>query len=191
MVAQPNRSYMSVEEYLTLEESSVETHYEYIDGVAYMLAGGRLSHSRIKLNFAVLLSNLLHGSSCHVFDSDAHVRLAEKRYVFPDVTVTCDPRDEGTDDVIRYPRLIVEVLSPSTEVYDRDQKFAYYRACPTVEEYVLVNTRYQSIEVRRRGKTHFWELAFFGPGDSVELNSIDVSIPIEAIYESVTLSDTQ
>ncbi len=189
MVAQPNRSYMSVEEYFALEDSSSETHYEYIDGVAYMLAGGRLSHSRIKLNLAVLLSNLLQGSACQVFDSDAQVRLSEKRYVFPDVTVTCDPRDEGTDDAIRYPRLIVEVLSPSTEVYDRDQKFAYYRACSTVEEYVLVNTRYQSIEVRRRGKNQFWELAFFGPGDQVELNSIDVSISIESIYENATLSD--
>lgn len=189
MVAQPNRSFMSVEEYLALELSNSDIHYEYIDGVAYMLAGGRLSHSRIKLNFAVLLSNLLRGSACQVFDSDAHVRLSEKRYVFPDVTVTCDSRDEDTDDAIRYPRLIIEVLSPSTEVYDRDQKFAYYRACPTVEEYVLVNTRYQSIEVRRRGKSQFWELAFFGPGDQVELNSIDVSIPIEAIYENAILSD--
>ncbi len=189
MVAQPNRSYMSVEEYLALDQSSSEIRYEYIDGMAYMLAGGKLSHSRIKLNFAVLLSNALHGSSCQVFDSDAHVRLSEKRYVLPDVTVTCDPRDEDTDDAIRYPRLIVEVLSPSTEVYDRDQKFTYYRACPTIEEYVLVNTRRQSIEVRRGGNSKFWELAFFGPDDQVELNSINVSIPIQAIYENAMLSE--
>ncbi len=189
MVAQPDRLHMSVGEFLALDRSNPEVRYEYIDGMAYMLAGGKLSHSRIKLNFAVLLSNLLRDSECNVFDSDAYVRLAEKRYVLPDVTVTCDPRDEDTDDAIQYPRLIVEVLSPSTEVYDRDRKFTYYRACPTIEEYVLVNTERQSVEVRRRGQSRFWELAFFGPGEQVELASLGLSISIEAIYQNTRVTE--
>lgn len=189
MVAQPDRLHMSVEEFLALDRSNPEVRYEYVDGMAYMLAGGKLSHSRIKLNIAVLLSNLLRDSGCNVFDSDAYVRLAEKRYVFPDVTVTCDPRDEDTDDAIQYPRLIVEVLSPSTEVYDRDRKFAYYQACPPLEEYVLVNTERQSVEVRRRGQSRFWELAFFGSGEQVELRSLNLSIPIKAIYRNTRVTE--
>ncbi len=190
MVAQPDRLHLSIEEFLALDRSNPEVRYEYIDGMAYMLARGKLSHSRIKLNFAVLLSNLLRDSSCNVFDSDAYVRLAEKRYVLPDVTVTCDQRDEDTDDAIQYPRLIIEVLLPSTEVYDRDRKFTYYRACPTVEEYVLVNTEHQSIEVRRRrGQSRFWELAFFGTGEQVELRSLNISIPVEAIYRNARVPE--
>ena len=189
MVAQPDRLYLSIEEFFALDRSNPEVRCEYIDGMVYMLAGGKLSHSRIKLNFAVLLSNLLRDSSCNVFDSDAYVRLAENRYVLPDVTVTCDPRDEDTDDAIQYPRLIVEVLSPSTEVHDRDRKFSYYRACPTIQEYVLVNTEHQSIEVRRRGQSRFWELAFFGPGEQVELNSLVISVSVNAIYRNTRVPE--
>ncbi len=138
MTASPNRLTMSVEEYLALDRNSTETRYEYIDGHVTMMAGGTLDHATISLNMASTLRGLLRGSSCRVFALDARVRLSATRYVLPDVTVSCDGRDQGRIDVIQYPHLIVEVLSPSTEDYNRGRKFTYYRECPTIQEYVMV-----------------------------------------------------
>ncbi|MBV8695152.1 MAG: Uma2 family endonuclease [Ktedonobacteraceae bacterium] len=185
MVAQPYRLLMSVDEYLALERSSSEERYEFIDGYAYMLAGGTADHSIIKQNIASLIRNQLRGSPCRVYDSDMKVRLSEKRYVYPDVSVTCDPRDRGRVDIVQSPRLIVEVLSPSTEAKDRGKKFSYYRACPTVEEYVLVDTQQKSIEVYQREQHPFWKLSPFGPGDEVVLTSLGISFPLASVYEDV------
>ncbi len=191
MVAQPSRSKMSVEAYLTLDRNSIEKRYEFIDGSVYMLAGGTLVHARISANLIRELGNALRNGSCNVYTSDARVRLSEKRYVYPDITVTCDPRDEAGDDILLYPRLVIEVLSKSTEAYDRGDKFDFYRSCPTIEEYVLVNTQRMAIEVYRREQHPFWRLSPFKVDDIVELVSIDISIPITAIYENVKLSEEQ
>ncbi|MBV9708519.1 MAG: Uma2 family endonuclease [Chloroflexi bacterium] len=185
MVAQPHRLLMSVDEYLALERSSSEERYEFIDGYAYMLAGGTADHSIIKQNIASLIRNQLRGSPCRVYDSDMKVRLSEKRYVYPDVSVTCDSRDRGRVDIVQSPRLIVEVLSPSTEAKDRGKKFSYYRACPTVEEYVLVDTQQKSIEVYQREHHPFWKLSPFGPDDEVVLISFGISFPLASVYEDV------
>ena len=185
MVAQPSRSPMSVQDYLTLDRNSAEVRYEFIDGYAYMLAGGTADHSTIKQNIAYLIRNQLRGGTCRVYDSDMKVRVSETRYLYPDVSVTCDPQDRGQVDIVQSPRLIIEVLSPSTEAKDRGKKFGYYRACPTIEEYVLVDTQRQSIEVYRREQAPFWRLSPFGPGDQVVLESLGVSFPLAGVYEDV------
>ena len=187
MVAQPYRTRMSVEDYLTLDRDSVDTRYEYIDGYAYMMSGGTLNHSTISINVTSLFRNLLRDSSCRVYNSDARVRISAMRYVYPDATISCDERDRGTGDIIHFPGLIVEVLSPSTEAYDRGQKFIYYRSCPTIMEYVLVDTQHQAIDVYRRASANLWTLHLFGPGDQVELASINISFPITTLYENATL----
>lgn len=189
MVAQPSRSKMSVEEYLAFDRDSRENRYEFIDGSVYMLAGGTLTHARIIANSIRELGNALRNGSCSVYTSDARVRLSEKRYVYPDITVTCDARDEDGNDILLYPRLVIEVLSKSTEAYDRGDKFDFYRSCPTIEEYVLVNTQRMAIEVYRREQHPFWRLSPFKVDDIVELVSIGVSLPIAAIYENVKLSE--
>ena len=125
MVTQPHRTPMSVEDYLALDRNSVDARYEYIDGYAYMMSGGTLNHSTISINVTSLLRNLLRDGACRIYNSDARVRISAARYVYPDATVSCDERDRGTGDTIYFPRLIVEVLSPSTEAYDRGQKFIY------------------------------------------------------------------
>ena len=187
MVAQPHRTLMSVEDYLTLDRNSIDTRYEYIDGYAYMMSGGTLNHSTISINVTSLLRIKLHNTSCRVYNSDARVRISAARYVYPDATISCDERDRGTGDTIYFPRLIVEVLSPSTEAYDRGQKFIYYRSCPSIIEYVLVDTQHQAIDVYRRASENLWTLHLFGPGDQVELASIDARFPIVAFYEGITL----
>ena len=93
------------------------------------------------------------------------------------------------DDIVLSPRLVVEVLSFSTEAYDRGQKFIYYRTCPTIEEYVLIDTKLQAVDVYRRASPALWTLHLFGPGDQVQLASLNITFPSSALYENVTLPD--
>ncbi len=189
MVAKPDRLMMSVEDYLALERNSVEARYEFIDGYVYIPAGGTADHSTISINVTSLLNNLLRGSPCRVYNSDLKVRLSQRRYVYPDASVSCDQRDRGSIDTVQFPRLIIEVLSTSTEAYDRGRKFAFYRACSSVQEYVLVDTQRQAVEVYRRKTDTLWTLHPFGPGDQVELASLSLSFPIAALYENVMLPE--
>ena len=148
-------------------------------------AGGTADHSSISIN----LTSLLRSSHCRVYNSDLKVRLSQKRYVYPDASVSCDQRDRGSSDTVQFSRLIVEVLSSSTEAYDRGRKFAYYRACPTIQEYVLIDTQRQAVEVYRRQSDTLWTLHPFGPGDQVDLASLSLSFPISSLYENVELPE--
>jgi Uma2 family endonuclease len=191
MAVEPHRSLMSVENYLTLDRSSIEARHEFIDGHVYLLAGGTANHSIIGVNIISILHRLLRDGPCRIFNSDLRVRLSETRYVYPDATVSCDPRDRGQVDTLQYPRLAVEVLSPSTEAYDRGRKFGYYRTCPTLQEYVLVDSQRQSIEVYRRESESLWTLHPFGPDDEVELASLGVHFPIADAYQDAVLPDEE
>src|SRR5258708_390573 len=147
MAVDPHRLFMSVEEYLELDGNGLDARYEYIDGVVTMLAGGTTNHSRISVNMVSLLQATLRGSPCEVFNSNLRVSISSTRYVLPDASVSCDPHDlEGENDIIYSPRVIVEVLSPSTEATDRGKKFRYYQSCPSIQEYVLISTQEQAIE---------------------------------------------
>lgn len=189
MVAQPHRLSMSVEDYLTLDRSSLEARYEYIDGYAYLMSGGTANHSAISINVTSLLRSLLRGSPCRVYNSDLRVRLSEMRYVYPDASVSCDERDRGQIDIVYSPSLVVEVLSPSTEAYDRGRKFGYYRSCPTIQEYVLVDTQQQLVEVYRRARENLWTLHAFDQGERVYLASLDISFLVDDLYEDVSLTE--
>ncbi len=189
MVAERHQTPMSVEDYLTLDRTSLEARYEFIDGHAYLLAGGTANHSIIGVNITSTIHRLLSDSPCRIYNSDMRVRLSETRYVYPDAIVSCDAQDRGQIDTIHYPRLAIEVLSPSTEAYDRGRKFGYYRACPTMQEYVLVDTQRQAIEVYRRETDALWTLHPFGPGDDVELASLGVHFPIAEAYRDVVFPD--
>jgi len=178
---------MTVQEYFQLEQSNPETCYEYIDGYVTMLADGTLNHATIAANVIITLGTLLRGSPCRVFTSDARVHLSEQRYVYPDASVSCDEQDRGESNVIHTPRLIVEVLSPSTEAYDRGRKFAYYRNCPSIQEYLLIDSQQQAVELYRREKQTFWTFQEFDLGDTVELASIRVQFPVNALYDNVLL----
>ncbi len=184
-MALPHHPLMTVEDYFELDRTSTETRYEYIDGYVRMPAGGTANHATIGVNVTSTLRRLLRGSPCRVYNSDLRVRISETRYVYPDASVSCDERDRGQSDMVRSPRLIVEVLSPGTEAYDRGRKFAYYRERPTIQEYVLIDTQRQAVEVFRREKNSFWTFHAFGPGDEVELVSVHVRVSVDDIYEDV------
>ena len=114
------------------------------------------------------------------------VRVSEKQYFHPEVTVSCDPYDRGTAAVIRSPRLVVEVLSPSTEARDRGRKLQCYLACPTIEEYVLVDARSIRIEIYRKEQKK-WVYEAFEVEDEVEFTTLNVRFSIEDAYEDVIL----
>jgi Uma2 family endonuclease len=124
MVAIPDRSYMSPEEFLEWEEQQ-DIKYEYINGEVFAMTGGTIPHTTIALNLAAGLKNHLRGGKCRPFMADAKVGISgNSPFHYPDVMVSCDQRDKQAIKFIQFPCLIVEVLSPSTEAYDRGESFS-------------------------------------------------------------------
>ncbi len=185
-MAQRKYSVMSVEDYLVLNRNSKDTRYEYLDGEIRMLAGGSPDHSIIIANLTAAIKGPLKGSQCRVYNSDVQLKLSEKRYVFPDITISCDERDRNQKETIRYPRVVVEALSPTTEATDRGKKAAYYRACPTIQEYVMVDSEEIFVEVHRREEGR-WTINTFELGDTITLESLGIQFPIEDAYEGASL----
>ncbi|WP_424103491.1 Uma2 family endonuclease [Moorena producens] len=187
MVASYHREYMTPEAYLDWEEKQ-ELNYEYIDGEVYAMTGGTIPHGTIALNLATALKSHLGGGSCRPFIFSVKVGVSEKGpFHYPDVMVTCDQRDSNALKVIYHPCLIAEVLSPSTEAFDRGRQFANYRRIKTLEEYLLIDTQQITIECFRRNPQGKWELNPYTEGEEIQLTSIDFSCPISLIYENVTV----
>jgi Uma2 family endonuclease len=175
---------ISVDDYLILDDNSKSARYEYLDGELRMLAGGSTYHAAIMMNLSGIFHRELRGSPCRAYGSDMRLRLSETRSVYPDIAITCDKRDHVLSNMIHHPTLVIEVLSPGTEVVDRIKKFAYYRECPTIQEYMLVDSRRVQIEVCSRddGK---WTLATYRVGDEVVLESLDIRFPVNEVYEGL------
>ncbi|NJM57029.1 MAG: Uma2 family endonuclease [Synechococcales cyanobacterium RU_4_20] len=176
---------LTPEEYFIWEEQQLHRH-EYLKGEVYAMSGGTLNHSEIALNFGAVLKAHMRGRGCKVLNSDARVNIFETRdYVYPDLSVTCDDRDRTTKQFITYPCLVIEVLSPSTEAYDRGNKFKLYRQNPNLQEYMLVDSEAIAVELFRRMAQDTWQILNYQAGDCIELKSVDLTVPIEAIYEDI------
>ena len=184
--------WISPEEYLEIDRASTDVKYEYMDGQMYAMAGGTVNHAEIALNLIIALREHLGDGPCHAFSSDVRVQVAEEKYYYPDATVSCNPEDwqQGANDIVRTPRLVVEVLSPSTESFDRGKKFRTYQACPSIEEYVLIRTAYQEGEIFNR-QGDIWTYRRFGPGQEVELLSIGLTIPLAALYRRTDVPEQE
>jgi Uma2 family endonuclease len=190
MIALPQSS-LSPEAYLQLEQQS-QTKHEYINGAVYAMAGASDAHVTIAGNlFARLLSHL-RGSGCRVYIADMKVRILDRNcFYYADVMVTCNPQDQTTPTYKQFPKLIVEVLSGSTEAFDRGDKFADYQTLESLEEYVLINTRHQRIECFRRNSGGRWLLQTYTQATPrFELQSVDFADSLAAIYEDVILEPT-
>ncbi|MCP2730420.1 Uma2 family endonuclease [Limnofasciculus baicalensis] len=185
MVVSKDYFYISPEDYLEGEKMSPIKH-EYIRGEIYAMAGGSDAHATIGGNLFALLRNHVRGSGCRAYASDMKVRIeAANCFYYPDVMVTCDERDRTPDDFKCYPRLIVEVLSPSTEAFNRGGKFADYRTIETLQEYVLISQDQVNVECFRRNDQGRWVLYTYSTEDDVCLESINFSTPMTNIYEDV------
>lgn len=187
MIAIPDKPHMTFQEYLKWEVQQ-DSKYEYVNGEVYAMTGGTIPHSAIAVNLLAALRPHMRGRSCQVLSSDAKVALSETGPGFyPDLSITCDSRDQGAIEAIRYPCIIVEVLSPSTESYDRGAKFAHYRRIESLREYVLVSSDRINVEIFRLNERNKWELTPYAAGETVQLVSLDFECPIELLYEDVKL----
>lgn len=190
MVAQREPQHMTVDEWRELERANPDVKYEYIDGQVYLMSGGSLAHARISSNTVRALEDALASEPCYVYNSDASVCLTESRYTYPDISVSCDPGDQPTTEQLQVqsPRVVVEVLSDSTEGKDRIRKANLYHACHTIQEYVLIATKYQAVEVQRRAGDE-WTLHLFGPDNEIELASLGIRFPLAIIYKGTAVSE--
>ena len=184
MVASPLR--LSPDEYLRLEAESAVKH-EYVDGEAYAIAGASDAHVTIAGNLFALFRSHVRGTGCRAYISDMKARIdARNCFYYPDVMVTCDPHDREIANYKRFPKLIVEVLSNSTEAFDRGDKFADYQMLESLEEYVLVSTRHQRVECFCRNEAGLWVLQSYTPEtEKFMLQSIEFTGTFAALYEDV------
>lgn len=176
------------QEYLSLERENV-TRHEYRHGLVYAMAGGSDDHSRIAINLLTVINLHLRDGECQFFSGDVKVNYANAFFYYPDAFITCDPRDREDRYVKRYPKLIAEVLSPSTEKFDRGEKFEDYQQIESLEEYVLIAQDEMLIECRRRVKDEsieHWETEVYQKGERVILKSIELEVAIEELYRGVS-----
>ena len=178
------------EEYLRLEETS-EFRSEFHDGEIFAMTGGSVNHDRIIANLRQALDARLAGGSCRTYGSD--VKLLVERHVlftYPDLTVACGgvPLLKGRNDTLIDAKLLIEVLSPSTESYDRGEKFRLYQALPSFLEYVLIAQDKTLVErYLRSGDAWDWK-GYVSIDDSLELESVSVAIPLSQIYRNLPVS---
>lgn len=180
----------SPEEYLALEREA-RFKSQYHDGEIFAMAGASRAHNLIGLNLGAEINQRLKGRSCEAYVNDMRVLVeVTGLYTYPDVTVTCEePRflDEEADTLLN-PTLIAEILSPSTERYDRGQKFAHYRRVASLREYLLISQDRALIErYTRRGDG--WVLTEYnGLDDVLQLDSIECEVPLRDIYARVDVA---
>jgi Uma2 family endonuclease len=178
---------ITVAEYLAAEANS-QTKHEYRDGYIYAMTGASDAHVTITGNLFAIFRNYLRGSGCRVYVSDMRVNVTTRNcYYYSDVLVTCNPLDRELTNYKQHPCLIVEVLSPSTEAFDRGDKFADYQQLESLQEYVLVSQTRQRVDYFQRSSQGLWVLQSYYLGDTLKLTSIDCSLPVVDIFEDVTL----
>ena len=185
----PKKLY-TLEEYIELEKSS-EERYEYFNGEVFAMAGGGMEHLRITKNINRHLENKLEGKPCESFPFEMRVKVpAAPPYRYPDVVVVCgEPITENFQGLPRLinPRLIVEVLSPTTKDYDKDGKFLAYQTIESFQEYLLVAQDTPHVTRYVRQLDNQWLRAdIIGLESSVELKSLDVTLALGEIYQAVT-----
>ena len=185
MEAAEKRDIVSVEDYLS-DELQSETRHEYLGGTVYAMAGASEEHNIVAGNLFASLHAHLRGKPCRVFMVDMKVRLLVRRddvFYYPDLMVACEPRDADRY-FKRYPKVLIEVLSPDTERTDRGEKFLIYAGIETLEEHVLVAQDRREVTIFRRSG-HWQPEVLSKPGEALELASLEFKLPLHLIYEGV------
>ncbi|TAE61086.1 MAG: Uma2 family endonuclease [Nostocales cyanobacterium] len=176
---------MTIEEYFVWELNQ-DIRYEYINGEVFAMTGGTIPHNDIALNLYRPLYSHLHPQGCRVNVSDVKVQVSpQSPYFYPDLIVSCHPEDIKARKFIQYPKLIVEVLSPSTSNRDREEKFRYYLTIPSLQEYILIDSEKIYVERYCRGEGRMWLYYPYTIGDMITFSSIEFEFPIDILYEGV------
>jgi len=172
-------------------EAAASTKHEYVAGEVFAMAGASKRHGTLAGNAFIALRQDLRGQPCAVFMADMKVRVkADSAYYYPDVVATCDPADLSPDapkDFLQAPKLVIEVLSDSTEPVDRREKLLSYRRLPSLIEYVLVDQNKAWVEVFRRTPAG-WTQDIYEAGEIVQLASVDVQIPMAELYADTAIA---
>jgi Uma2 family endonuclease len=174
-------------DYLDAERSSPVKHVLW-DGEIYAMAGASKEHNLLVAALLGELRNGLRASPCRPYASDQRIRVpAAERYVYPDASVTCPPVGLDPEDAhtITNPRLIAEVLSDSTEAFDRGDKWIGYQGIASLSDYLLVSQKTVRIEHYARGSDGSWILRTYGRGETVALASLDIVLAVDAVYDGI------
>lgn len=189
-MASPVKNYVTVEEYFLLEEASPEKH-EYLDGKVIAMAGATEEHNAIVSNLIREIGSFLKGKECNIYPSDFRVTTpAGKNYFYPDASIVCGDTQKQPNvfDTLLNPLVIFEVISEGTEKIDRGYKFFYYQQIPSLQEYVLIDSREYAVEVIRRKDDGLWKFDKFSSSNKeVHLNSIGFTLSFDDIYYRVNL----
>ncbi len=185
MIATPHSPNMTVEEYLVWEPQQ-ELRYEYLNGEVVAMTGGTVPHNDIAINLLMALLPTIRANGCRINIADVKLQITSSSlYYYPDLIVSCDPKDLTARQFLQCPNLIVEVLSPGTADKDRSEKFIDYQRIPSLQEYLLINSERVSVECYRRGEGRMWLYYPHTPGDTLTLQSLDITVPIQQIYAGV------
>lgn len=189
-MAIPNRKHWTVEEYLEFDRSS-EGRHEYLNGEVFAMGGGSENHSLISVNVLRRLSAQLDDRDCFVYNSDFRINVSETGlYTYPDASIVCGEPDIRDKDTLLNPTVVIEVLSPSTERYDRGKKFGHYMKVATLQEYVLILQDTPRIERYYRQNDAEWlYTAVTEPDGLLELPSIDCTLVLTEVYHKVRFDD--
>lgn len=180
------------EEYLFLERQS-EIKHEYFDGEIFAMAGASRRHCKLSANLVRIIGNKLHETKCNVYSNDFRVKIKETGlYTYPDVIITCGKEilEDQVKDTLLNPLIIIEILSPSTERYDRGKKFTHYRQIESLQNYVLISQEEPRIEVFQRQPNDQWLLSEkSGLENSIEIPAINYLLPLMEVYDKVDFND--
>jgi Uma2 family endonuclease len=185
MVTSAARPAVTPQEYLAAERVASEKH-EYWKGEVFAMAGASFRHNLLVSNFVRVVGNALRGGPCVAFPSDMKIHIpAKPGFVYPDASVLCGPPevDASGTDVLLNPTLVVEVLSKSTEAFDRGEKFDGYRTVASVRDVVLVSQRERKVEVFSRQPDGAWLLRVACDADRASLPSLGIALPLVELYE--------
>jgi Uma2 family endonuclease len=180
---------VSAEEYLALDRAA-ELRSELLDGEMVGMSGGSARHSALQIDLAFALEQVLRTTECRTFSADLRVRVSSRMYAYPDLTVVCGKPKfaDEREDILLNPTVIFQVLSPSTEYYDRGVKFRRYREIESVTDYILVDQDQVRIEQYTRGEANTWTFRDYpAAGETLRIQSIGVSIPLARIYERIEI----
>jgi Uma2 family endonuclease len=185
-IPQKNKEIITADEYLSIERQAEERN-EFYQGECMAMAGESRWHNCLAGQIFAALVHHLNGKPCTPYMADMRLSIeTHQHYVYPDVLVVCQQKAYIADDMVNDATVIIEVLSPSTESYDRGRKFLHYQSLTSLQEYVLITQDVMQVEVFRRGEKHKWEYERLNePTDIVILETLQFSITLAELYKSI------
>jgi Uma2 family endonuclease len=175
---------MSLDEFLVWENAQ-DARHEFHQGEVFAMVGARRVHGLVVANLAREVGNRLKASPCRVFCEAMKVQVAPGTILYPDIFVTCDKADLATEMIFRAPTVVVEVLSPSTQAYDRSHKFALYRRLVSLREYLLVDPDTRRVESFRLGAEGQWVFHDMSDDSQLQLPSIGVEVELAEVFDGI------